>query len=93
MQVPSGIGGSASTIAFATWNRRFGSVIKRLRSASFGGSLVMSLFLRFDADLRGMLCQLPETGMTMLIFARDSPKPFMNVSTHINPNGGCSNAT
>ena len=54
MQVPSGIGDSASTIAFATWNRRFGSVINRLRSASFGVFLVMSLFLRFDADLRGM---------------------------------------
>ena len=39
MQVPSGIGGSASTIAFATWHRRFGSVINRLRSASFGVSL------------------------------------------------------
>ena len=36
MQVPSGVGGSASTIAFATWKRRFGSVINRLRSASFG---------------------------------------------------------
>ena len=55
MQVPSGIGGSTSTIAFATWNRRFGSVINRLRSASFGASFVMSLFLRFGADLlRGM---------------------------------------
>ena len=54
MLVPSGIGGSASTIAFATWHRRFGSVINRLRSASFGVSLVLSLFLRFGADLRGM---------------------------------------
>ena len=54
MQVPSGIGGGASTIAFATWNRRFGSVINRLRSASFGVSLVLSLFLRFGADLCGM---------------------------------------
>ena len=54
MQVPSGIGGSASTIAFATWPRRFGSVINRLRSASFGVSLVLSLFLGFGADLRGM---------------------------------------
>ena len=45
MQVPSGIGGSASTIAFTTtWNRRFESVINRLRSASFGVSLVLSLF-------------------------------------------------
>ena len=54
MQVPSGIGGSASTIAFATWNRRFGSVINRLRSASFGVSLVLPLFLQFGAELRGM---------------------------------------
>ena len=54
MQVPSGIGGSALTIAFATWNRRFGSVINRLRSASFGVSLVLSLFLRFGTDLRGI---------------------------------------
>ena len=54
IQVPSGIGGSASTIAFATWHRRFGSVINRSRSASFGVSLVLSLFLRFGADLRGM---------------------------------------
>ena len=52
MQVPSGIGGSAATIAFATWHRRFGSTIDRLTSAVFGDSLVMSLFLRFDADLR-----------------------------------------
>ena len=55
MQVPSGIGGSSSTIAiFVSWNRRFGSVINRLRSASLGLSLVLSLFLRFGADLRGM---------------------------------------
>ena len=54
MQVPPGIGGSASAIAFATWHRRFGSVINRLRSAVFGVSLVLSLFLRFGADLRGM---------------------------------------
>ena len=54
VQVPVGIGGSASTIAFANWNRRFGSVVNRLRSASFGVSLVISLFLRFGADLRGM---------------------------------------
>ena len=31
IQVPSGIGGSAPTIAFATWHRRFGSAINRLR--------------------------------------------------------------
>ena len=54
MQVSSRIGFSASTIAFATWHRRFGSVINRLRSTSFGVSLVLSLFLRFGADLRGM---------------------------------------
>ena len=54
MQVPSGIGGSAATIAFATWHRRFGSVINRLRSASFGVSLVLSLFFRFGANLRGI---------------------------------------
>ena len=54
MQVPSGIGGRASTIAFAIWNRKLGSVINRLRSASFGVSLVLSVFLRFGADLRGM---------------------------------------
>ena len=51
MQVRSGIGGSASTIAFATWNRRFGSVVNRLRSASFGVSMVLSSFLRFGAAL------------------------------------------
>ena len=54
LQVPPGIGGSASTIAFVTWHRRLGSVINCLRSASFGVSLVLSLFLRFGADLRGM---------------------------------------
>ena len=54
MQVPSGTGGSASTISFATWHRRFGSFVNCLRSASFGVSLVLSLFLRFRADLRGM---------------------------------------
>ena len=42
------------TIAFATWHRRFGSAINRLRSAVFGVSLVLSLFLRFGEDLRGM---------------------------------------
>ena len=54
MQVPSGIGGSAATIAFATWHRRFGSAINRLRLAVFGVSLVLSLVLRFGADMRGM---------------------------------------
>ena len=44
----------SSTIAFATWHQRFGSVINRRRSASFVVSLVLSLFLRFGADLRGM---------------------------------------
>ena len=59
MQVSSGIGGSAATVAFATWHRRF-AAINRLRSAVFGVSLVLSLSLRFGADLRGMR-----------IFARD----------------------
>ena len=54
MQVPSRIGGSAATIAYATWHRRFASAINRLRSTVFGVSLVLSLFLRFGADLRGM---------------------------------------
>ena len=54
MQVSLGIGGSATTNEFATWHRRFESVINRLRSSSFGVSLVLSLFLRFGADLRGM---------------------------------------
>ena len=40
------------------WNhrthRRFGSVINRLRSVVFGVSLVMSLFLQFGADVRGV---------------------------------------
>ena len=52
VQVSSGIGGSAATIAFVIWHRGFGSVINRLRSASFGISMVLSLFLRFGADLR-----------------------------------------
>ena len=38
MQVSSGIGGSAATIVFATWHRRFGSAINRLTSAVFGVS-------------------------------------------------------
>ena len=54
MQVPSEIGGSAVTIAFATWHPRFGSAINRLRSAVFGVSLELFLFLRFGADLRRM---------------------------------------
>ena len=54
MQVPSGIGGSATTIAFATWHRRFGSAINRLRSAVFGVSLVLPLLLRVGSDLRGI---------------------------------------
>ena len=52
MQVPSGIGGSASTIAFAIWHRRLGSVINRLRLTRFGVSLVLCFFLWFGADLR-----------------------------------------
>ena len=54
LQVSSGIGSFAATITFATWHRRFGSAINRLRSAVFGVSLVLSLFLRFGVDLRGM---------------------------------------
>ena len=52
--MPSGIGGSAATIAFVTWHRRFGSTINRPRSTAFGVSLILSIFLRFGADLRGM---------------------------------------
>ena len=51
---PSRISSSAATFVFATWHRRFASTINRLRSAVFGTSLVLSLFLRFGADLRGM---------------------------------------
>ena len=54
MQVPSGIGDSAAIIAFATWHRRSGSVVNRLRSAVFGVFLVLSRFLRFGADLLEM---------------------------------------
>ena len=54
MQVPSGIDGSASTIAFVTWHRRFGSAINRLRSASFAVSFILTFFFWFCADLRGM---------------------------------------
>ena len=43
-----GVRGSASTIAFATWNRRFGSVINRLRSAS-------SEFLWFCPSFSGLV--------------------------------------
>ena len=50
----SGVGGSAATIAFVTWYRRFGSTINRLRSAVFGVSSVLSLFLQFGPDLCGM---------------------------------------
>ena len=52
MRLPSGIGGSVAT--FVTWHRRFGSAINRLRSAVLGVSLVLSLPLRFCADLYGM---------------------------------------
>ena len=55
MQVPSGIGGNAATLAFATCYRMFGSAINRLRSVVFEGSLVLSFFLRFGADLCGVL--------------------------------------
>ena len=51
MQLPLGNGGCASTIAFATWHRKFGSVINHQRLSSFGVSLVLSLFLRFGTDL------------------------------------------
>ena len=54
IQVPSGIGGSASITVFAAWHQRLGSVINHLRSASFGVSLVLFLFLWFGADLRVM---------------------------------------
>ena len=54
MQVPSGSGGSATTIAFGVWHRRFRSAINCVRSIVFGVSLVLSLFLLFGADLRGM---------------------------------------
>ena len=40
MQVTSRIGDSAAAIAFATWHRRFGSAINRLRSAVFGVSFL-----------------------------------------------------
>ena len=53
-QVRSGIGSSAVTIAFTTWHQRFGSAINRLRSAVFGVFWILSLSLRFSADLRGM---------------------------------------
>ena len=43
MQMPSGVDGSAATIAFASWHRRIGSAINRLRSAVFGVSLVLSV--------------------------------------------------
>ena len=54
VQVSSGIGSSVAIIAFATWHRRFRSTINCLRSAVSGASLVLSLFLRFGAGLRGM---------------------------------------
>ena len=54
IKVPSGIGSSASTNAFATWHQRFRSAINRLRSASLGVSSVLSLVLRFGADMRGI---------------------------------------
>ena len=52
MQVPSGIGGHATTIVFATWYRRFGPAINHLRSAVSGVSLALSLFVRFVALMR-----------------------------------------
>ena len=53
MQGSSRIGGSAATIAFATWHQRFESAINHLGSVVFG-SLELSLFLRFRADLHRM---------------------------------------
>ena len=72
MHVPPGIGGSASTIAFASWHRRFGSVINRLRSVSFRVSLVLSLFLRFGTDLRGMRTFAYTRLLTVLVLLRGS---------------------
>ena len=54
MHMSSGMSGNVATMAFVTWHRRFRSVINRLRSAVFGISLVLSLFLQFGADLHGM---------------------------------------
>ena len=51
MQVSSWIGSRVAITAFATWHRRFGSVINRRSSAILGVSLVLSL-LRFGVDLR-----------------------------------------
>ena len=53
-QVSSGICGSAVTIVLAALYRRFGPAIIHLRSAGSGVSSLLSLFLRFGADLRGM---------------------------------------
>ena len=54
VQVPSRIVGGAEIIAFASWHRRFGPVINRRRSAFLKVFLVLSLLLRFGANLRGM---------------------------------------
>ena len=53
MHVPSGVSGCAAIIAFATWDRRFGSVFNHGRSAVLGVFLVLPL-LQFGGDLRGM---------------------------------------
>ena len=54
MQVPSGIGSSAVIIAFATCHQKFGSIINRRVFAALGVSSVLSVLLRFGADLREM---------------------------------------
>ena len=54
IQLSSGIGGCLATIALATRLRRCGSVISYLRSVVFKGSLMLSFFLLFDANLRRM---------------------------------------
>ena len=54
MHLPSGIGYIVAMIVFTTGHLRFGSVIIHQRSAVFGVSLALSLFLWFDVDLCGM---------------------------------------
>ena len=54
MQGSSRVGDSSAIIALAaTWHQRFGSAINHLGSVVFGSS-VLSLFLRFRADLHRM---------------------------------------
>ena len=54
IQLSSGIGGRLATIALTTRLRRFWSVINYLRSVVFKGSLMLSFFLLFDANLPRM---------------------------------------